>query len=98
MPPLERSGAQCNSSAGSTPCLSPCAIAWSRNCALKRLQLYLELIRLKLVDGGYLSLGQKGWKSVIGAMMTYCRDRGVRKVCAEGPFAPRTTAALQALF
>ena len=60
--------------------------------------LYLELIRLKLVDGGYLSLGQKGWKSVIGAMMAYCQNRGVRKVCAEGPFAPRTTAALQALF
>ncbi|WP_455273824.1 tetratricopeptide repeat protein [Rhizobium herbae] len=60
--------------------------------------LYLELVRLKLVDGGYLSLGQKGWKSVIGAMMAYCQDRGVRKVCAAGPFAPRTTAALQALF
>nr|CAD6405360.1 sel1 repeat family protein [Rhizobium sp. Q54] len=59
--------------------------------------LYFGLIRRKLMEHGYMSADQDGWKPTVRAMMSYCRDRGVEKICASGPFAPRTAEALQAL-
>lgn len=59
--------------------------------------LYFELLQLKLANAGHLAADQEGWKPTIRAMMNYCRNRGVEKVCASGPFAPQTAEALQAL-
>jgi TPR repeat protein len=59
--------------------------------------LYFDLLRSKLADAGYLEVDTVGWKPTIRAMMSYCRSRGVEKVCASGPFAPQTAEMLSAL-
>jgi TPR repeat protein len=59
--------------------------------------LYFDLLRSKLAHAGYLGVDTAGWKPTIRAMMSYCRERGVEKVCASGPFAPQTAEALASL-